>query len=219
MRTKILLASAAALAAGMFASSAQVYSANVVGYANVVFAGAGGYTLVANPFDDGNGNQLTNLVNSLPNKSQVITWNGTGYNTAIQKGNGIWGANVSLPPGLGFFVKNGVSTSPPITNTFVGSVIVNSGGSITNPIALGYSLVGSPIPYAADATTDTNINLGVVLANKSQLIDWNSTAQTFDTADQKGNGIWGSPFPITVGQGFFIKAQTAGSNWVENASY
>jgi hypothetical protein len=215
MRTKILLTAAAAMAAGVVASSAQVYSANVVGYANVVMAGASGYTLIANPFDDGNGNQLTNLVNSLPNKSEVVTWNGSGFNTAIQKVSGVWNGNVSLPPGTGFFVKNGIASSPPVTNTFVGSVIVLVGASSTNTLPSGYSLVGSVIPYAADATTDTNINLGANLANKSQLIDWNTGSQGYDTADQKISGTWQTPFNVSVGEGFFIKAQVGGSNWVE----
>jgi len=203
------------MVAGLVSSNAQVYSANVVGYANVTFAGAAGYTLVANPFDDGNGNQSSNLLSTLPNKSQVITWNGTGYNTAITKSGGAWPSSVSLPPGTGFFVKNGIASSPPVTNTFVGSVIVNISASETNTLSSGYTLAGSVIPYAADATIDTNINLGVVLANKSQLIDWNTGTQLFDTADTKAGGVFGSPFNISVGQGFFIKAQTAGSNWVE----
>ena len=60
MRTKTLLLSAAALVAGALASQAQsnVYSANVVGYANVVIQGNGQFTLVANPFDDGKGNVM-----------------------------------------------------------------------------------------------------------------------------------------------------------------
>ncbi len=71
MRTKTLLIAAAALAATVISSEAQVYSANVVGYVNVVLQG--GYNLEANPFDDGNGNHLTNLINpSLP-ASEVIS--------------------------------------------------------------------------------------------------------------------------------------------------
>ena len=66
MRTKILISRSPALVAGLVSSNAQVYSANVVGYANVVIAGNGEFTLSANPFDDGNGNQLTNLMNSVP---------------------------------------------------------------------------------------------------------------------------------------------------------
>jgi hypothetical protein len=213
MRTKTLLLAVAALTAGVISSEAQnVYSQNIVGYANVVMVGGGGYTLVANPFDDGNGNSISNLLSSLPNKSSVTTWNGSGYNTAIVKAGGAWGSNISLPPGTGFFVKNGVAASPAVTNTFVGNIVVNVGSSLTNAVATGYNLVGSPIAYAADATTDTNINLGGVLPNKSQLISWNSGTQLYSTADVKAGGAWGSPFNVSVGQGFFIKAQS-GTNW------
>jgi hypothetical protein len=120
-----------------------------------------------------------------------------------------------LPPGTGFFVKNGIAGSAPVTNTFVGSVVVNINSSVTNPISGGYTLVGSPIPYAADATIDTNINLGANLANKSQLIDWNSTGQAYDTADVKGSGVWASPFNVSVGQGFFVKSLAGTNGWVE----
>ena len=208
MKNKTLLIAAAALVAGVVSSEAQVYSANVVGYANVPLAA--GYTLVANPLDDGNGNQLTNLVAGLPNKSSVVTWNGTTYNTAIGKGGGVWAGNTVLAPGTGFFVKSPSLT----TNIFVGSVIVAAGGSVTNSLAAGYNLVGSPVAYAGDATTDANINLGGTLANKSSLVDWNAGTQTFDTAVGKGGGVWAGSFPITVGQGFFVKSATA-VNWVQ----
>jgi hypothetical protein len=215
MRTKTLLIAAATLAVGAATSMAQTtYSQNIVGYANVVMQGNGQFTLVANPFDDGNGNQLTNLVGTLPNKSQVITWAGTVFNTPIQKGGGVWGGNTSLPPGTGFFVKNGAAGSPLFTNTFVGSVMIPAGTSLTNPIPAAFSLAGSYVPYAGDATSDTNINLGNVLANKSQLISWNTAGQVYDTPVQKGGGVWGSAFNVSVGQGFFINAKTA-TNWVQ----
>ncbi len=53
---------AAALAAGLVTSNAQVYSANVVGYVNVPAAGGGSYTLAATPLDyDGTGTNDGNL--------------------------------------------------------------------------------------------------------------------------------------------------------------
>jgi hypothetical protein len=220
MRTKILLTAAAAMVAGLVSSNAQVYSANVVGYANVICVGntgAGtGYSLIANPFDDGNANQLTNVLpaNLFANKSQLITWNaGLGkYNTAIVKGAAGWPSSVSLPPGTGFFVFN--SSATPVTNTFVGSVVVNINASTTNTLPGGSSLVASAIPYADDIQTSTNINLFLV-ANKSQLISWNTSAQKYNTAVVKGAGGWGASFPVTVGQGFFFSTAQAGSNWVE----
>jgi len=217
MKNKTLLIAAAALVAGVVSSEAQVYSANIVGYANVVMAGASQYTLVANPLDDGNGNQLTNLVAGLPNKSQIITWNGSSYNGAVVKAGGIWGGNATLAPGTGFFVKNGIAASPSFTNTFVGTVgaVGLAGGStMTNVLAAGYNLVGSQVAFAGDATTDPNINLGTTLANKSQLVDWNTGTQLFDAAVVKAGGVYGSPFNITVGQGFFVNSKSA-TNWVQ----
>jgi hypothetical protein len=85
---------------------------------------------------------------------------------------------------------------------------------MTNTLAAGYNLVGSQVAFAGDATTDPNINLGGTLANKSQLIDWNSGTQVFDGSVNKGGGTWGAAFPITVGQGFFVNAKT-GTNWVQ----
>ena len=215
MRTKILLAAAAALALGISASNAQVYSANVVGYANVVLAGNGAYTLVANPFDDGNGNQLTNILNSaLPNGSQVLTWDPITTYTTYQKGGTAhaWLTQTNLPPGVGFFVRNGNigSGAPSVTNTFVGSVIVNTGNSVTNQVALGYTLQASPIPYAGNVAIngqtggDTNMNFGAVVGNGSQILTWDPVT-TYTTAQKGGTAhVWLSTATVGVGQGFFI---------------
>jgi hypothetical protein len=150
------------------------------------------------------------------NKSQVITWNGASYNGAITKGASGWASSATLAPGSGFFVKNAGSI---VTNTFVGTVgaVGLAGGStVTNALANGYNLVGSQIAFAGDATTDANINLASAsLANKSQLIDFNTGTQGFDGAVTKGAGGWASPFPITVGEGFFIKNSSTSANWVQ----
>ena len=218
MRTKSLLIAAAALAATVISSEAQtVYSANIVGYANVVLHG--GYNLVCNPFDDGNGNNLTNVINPsiLPAKSSVTTWNTglQGYNGAIIGGAGSWSANTTLPPGQGFFIKNGTVASPTVTNTFVGSIVVPSGGGIaTNVIGTAYSLVGSQIPYgASDLFTDTNVNLVTSgLAGKSSVTTWNVALQGYNGAINFGSP---TPTPLAVGQGFFIKNVQTPTNWVE----
>jgi hypothetical protein len=66
MRTKTLLLSAAAMAAGLVSSVAQsnVYSVNVVGYVNQVLP-AGTLVAVANPLDNG-----TNTLDS----GAVLDW-------------------------------------------------------------------------------------------------------------------------------------------------
>src|SRR5665213_3609351 len=127
MRTKTLLIAAAALVAGIATSNAQVYSQNVVGYVNVTVP-ANTLVLTANPLDDGT-NTTTSLGAALPNKSQIQIWNGSGF-TATSKAGGVWSPNLSIPVGTGFFVKSPTA----ITNTFVGNVIVPSGGSGTNAL-------------------------------------------------------------------------------------
>ena len=207
---------AATLAATVISSQADVYSQNIVGYVNVPLSP--GYNLIANPLDDGAGNQLTNLLASanLANKSSVQTWAGTVYNTAVIKNSLGWGGNATLAPGSGFFVKN---SSTLTTNTFSGSVVGASGSSVTNVLSAGYNLVGSMIPFAGELTTDTNLNLvGTALANKSQLQSWNAGSQSFNTAVIKNSLGWGATFPVVVGQGFFIKsANTTSTNWIQTA--
>jgi len=218
MRTKTLLLSAVALAAGLVSSQAQnVYSANVVGYANVVLHGNGQYSLVANPFDDGNGNYLTNLLNNaLPKQSQVLTFDSSlGYVT-VQKG----GTPASFPagttnqllPGVGFFVRNGNpgGGAPDLTNTFVGSIIVPNGSSVTNSEGLGYSLLSSPIPYAGNLAItgqnggDTNMDFGGPLTKQSQILTWDPVVG-FITVQKGGTpATWGGTATVNVGDGFFV---------------
>lgn len=207
--------SAAALAAGVIASQAQsnVYSANVVGYATVVYPGSGNYTLLANPFDDGNGDIMSNIMdsaNSLPIKSQILTWNsGTQTFSTIQKTTS-WPSTVNVPPGTGFFVRNGNTgtTVPPITNTFVGSVIVQNGQSVTNSIPIGYSLNGTPIPYAGNLAVagqnggDTNMDFGSEVGLKSQILTWSTSGQTY-IVNQKTTS-WPSTTTINPTDGFFV---------------
>jgi hypothetical protein len=206
---KTLLIAAAALVAGIVSSEAQVYSANVVGYANVTINGGAKYTMVANPFDDGNGNQLTNLFANLPAGSKIYTWNGSSL-VAVSDVGGTWNGNPSLPPGTGFFVKNGNSVAAPqLTNTFVGTVAVLTGGSTNIPVPVGYTFQGSTIPYAGNITVatttggDVNINAGNVLTAGSKVLTWNSGSQSYNTATAVG-GTWNTTLPVNVGDGFFL---------------
>lgn len=210
MRTKSLCLAAATLAAGVLASSAQsnVYSLNIVGYVNTVLKGGGAFTLVANPLDDGNGNQLTNLVAALPNKSTVQVWNGTGY-TPASKALGNWSTNFSIPPGTGFFVKNANATD--ITNTFVGNVVASPA---TNSFSAGvYALVGSPLPIGG-SLNDTNFNLGQTLPNKSTIQIWDNSGAGAFVPSSKALNAWSANLTINVGQGAFVKSAST-TNWVQ----
>jgi hypothetical protein len=233
MRTKTLLMALAVTAAGVLASNAQtVYSANIVGYANVPTPNGGTY-LITVPFKVGvsNGaNEVWPLVSgnpSLPDFSTILIWNGSGY-TAYQSDSGsssLWddgGGNPIpnaplLPVGKGFFLIPNGST----TNTFVGTVAVSVGTSNTVFLANGGTyLVSSSVPYAG-SITNGNPTTGAGgpglsslnnLPDFSTLLIWNGSGYTAYQSDSGSSSLWddggGNPIPtaptINVGQGFFI---------------
>jgi hypothetical protein len=204
MRTKTLLLSAVALAAGFISAQAQsnVYSANIVGYVTVTNQ-ANQYALYALPLDSGS-NTLSGLFPSSPIGSSILIWNGAGY-TGSTKTPTSWSPNPTLTPGQGFFYRASANG----TNTFVGSILVPNGGSVTNTFTASiYALVGSPIPYT-DALAGTNLNLTVGVG--SSVLTWNGTAYSGSTKTPTSF----TPNPtITPGQGFFVRA-SATTNWVQ----
>jgi hypothetical protein len=203
MRTKTLLIAAAALAATVISSQAQVYS-GIVGYVTTVMP-AGQFVLVSNPLDDGT-NTTTSVGANLPNKSTIEVWNGSGF-TAANKASGVWTPDLPLPPGTGFFVD----AKSAITNTFVGAIDTAVGGSVTNALPAGvFVLVSSTIPFSGDLN-DTNLNLGTTLANKSTVEVWNGNGYT---AANKASGVWTPDLTLTNGEGFFVLSKTA-TNWVQ----
>ena len=85
MKTKTLLIAAAALAAGVISSQAQVYSQNIVGYANLACPTGGKNYLITCPFTVGVSNGINEVFGStLPVGSSVLIWNGVNnYITAL----------------------------------------------------------------------------------------------------------------------------------------
>lgn len=213
MRTKTLFLAAAALAAGIASSVAQsnVYSVNVVGYVNTTFMPAGSYTLAANPLDNGTNDLVSLLDASLPNKSQVLAWDAGSQSFIIStKTAGLWTTNVALPTGAGFFVKTPTAQATPITNTFVGDVLIGFGATNTVDLPAAYVLSGSPVPFggALNDAGPNSINLGATLPNKSQVLKWDTSSQAFIIAT-KTAGNWTTNINMNVGEGFFIKSYSA----------
>jgi len=210
-----------AVAAGILSTQAQsnVFSANVVGYVSVVVKGNGGFSLIANPLDDGNGNQLTNLVASLPNKSSVQVWDSANATfVGSSKALGNWQTNFSIPPGTGFFASAGGTAD--VTNVFVGSIVVPNGGSNSVALTPGlFYLRGGAVPYSGnltDAYNTASFNLGATLPNKSSVQVWDATAQTF-VGTSKALGNWGQNISFSPGQGIFIQNNGANpTNWIES---
>jgi hypothetical protein len=237
MRTKTLLLTAAALlAAGIVSSQAQspVYSQNIVGYASVPTLGSGAtYYMMTVPFAIGvsNGaNEIWPLVNgqpSLPDYSELLFWNGSGY-TAYYSDSGsstLWDdasfdQNVpapEIPVGQGFFLIPSSNT----TNVFAGTVAVNVGTS--NSVVLSgsgatYFLVGSPVPYAGavtngnNSTGGANLSINGGLPDYSEILVWTGSGYTAYYSDSGSSTLWDDAnfdqnvaLPtISVGQGFFL---------------
>jgi hypothetical protein len=188
----------------------------------VTVLGNGRFTLMANPFNDGNGNYLTNVLNgSLPKQSQVLVWDGSGFATILKGGtpaNWPAGNTNQLPPGMGFFVRNGAPGGGVVdlTNTFVGSIIVNNGGSVTNVLTPGFTLNGSPIPYGGNIAIsgqnggDTNMDFGGPVGKQSQILTWDPVGQGYLTTLKGGTPpLWGGTVNVKVGEGFFVNSKNA----------
>lgn len=174
MRTKTSILSAVALAAGLASASAQVYSANVVGYYNVVVP-ANGYALVANQLTNSANNDI-NVVLASGNVSDaagalnttLYLWGGSGYNiyqyftgadadaffalsgaTSGWYDNGGTLAAAQFKQGTGSFIYNPSASA--ITNTIVGQV---PQGNFSRNIQTGfdtYSVI-PPISTNIDST-------------------------------------------------------------------
>jgi len=207
MRTKTLLLSAAALAAGLASSMAQsnVFSVNIVGYVNKPLA-TNALELIQNPLSDGT-NTLNSALGALGSGSEAFVWNGAGYSFS-SKPKTVWNPNLSIPTGVGMFVRRIGATS---TNTFVGQVVANVGTSVTNQLTAGVlTLVGSLIPYA-DTLNGTNLGLAGAPQN-SILYKWNGAGYDFTS---KPKTVWNPNLTINVGEAFFIQP-SSNYTWVQN---
>jgi hypothetical protein len=225
MRTKTLLLAVAALATGMISSEAQnVYSANIVGYVNVVVPASPGWACVANPLDLDGVDNITNVLANAPKGTLCEFWSGAGFPLVVKRstvGAGAWGANatnVYIPPGVGFMMQ-----CPSIyTNTFVGNVIIAPGATNTLTVNSGYQLVGSPIPYsgtltnASDNGTNT-LNLGASMPKGTIINVWNNGFAIAAKRSTVGAGNWTANPSFTAGEGFFLTPPT-GTNWQQTLS-
>jgi hypothetical protein len=226
MRTKITILSAAALAAGLISSNAQVFSANIVGYANIPVKA--GYSFLVNPFSTGvtNGANEVMPIESTPNfdGSYFLTWTGTTFKyNGFDSGSGGWiDQNFNpapppvIPPGKGFFFFN-----PGVSNlvTFVGTVIPNVGATNSLPIPSGYSMVGSVVPVAGSVTNPV-VNMPVV--DGFYMLQWNGTTYVY-TGFDSGSGGWidanfnpAAVPSLKIGEGFFYNNPDVPTTWKQS---
>jgi hypothetical protein len=210
MRTKTLLIAAAALAATVISSQAQVYS-GIVGYATLSLTN--GENLVANPLDyDGTGtnNTLQTLLSTnMPNGTKVYTFvNGAWLSVSYSAGSAKWlGAatnqvNAALNPGYGVFIN--IPTTLPPTNvvlTEVGQVLQ---GTYTNPVTAGVQILSCITPLTG--TIDTNLMYAPSKGDK--VYTWNQSAQNYNGTAPSYNGtkwLGGDP-TLVVAQPVILSA-------------
>lgn len=238
MRTKTLLTAVAALAAGITISKAQVYSANVVGYATIPTPSASTYYLISVPFNVGVSNGANEIFNpALPDASSILVWDATiqNYITYVADStspsgwddgnfNPLAGSPV-LPVGQGFFLN---PASANLTNTFSGAVAVNVGTSNQMVLnnASSYYLISSVVPYSGFVTNGSPSGGGANLNNlpdATSILIWDASVQNYVTyvADSTSPSGWDdgnfNPLPapptLGVGQSFFINLSAGPYTW------
>jgi len=206
--TKTVLFAAAALAAGLVASSAQVYSQNVVGYVNKIYTNGLVY-MMGNPLQNTNDTLQTILPNP-PSGTAIYIFdaNQNDFTGNYTFQGAAWDVpTATIPAGMGVFLY----AAADFTNTYVGNVLQ---GSLTNTNIVGngtVSAISSMVPVAGV----TNVMVGYVGADGDSVYTWDA-----GTGDIAGNstlqgGQW-SPdnLEIPVGDAFLFFRQGVYAPWV-----
>jgi hypothetical protein len=194
MRTKTLLLTAALSLAGIATSSAQVFSANIVGYYNRTIP-ANSLALLANQLKNGT-NGLNQLISGAGDNDKIFTWNGTGWDVATFILGFGWDPDPAVAPGTGFFYKNNNASA--VTVTFVGEVPT---GSLTNNLPTGLSLKGAVVPQAGDLEAVH----GLTGAEDDRVFKWTGTGWDPNSPRYIGGFGWDPPATVVVGEGFFYR--------------
>jgi len=221
---KTLLIAAAALAASVISSQAQVYSLNIVGYVNQTMSG-GAYNLVSVPLQTSSSNNAEQVFSAIQSGDSILIWTNQSYALYTFGAPGQWlypdqvtiGPAPLLPAGSAVFYSPGGNE----TNTYVGTCVLSN---TTTPVSLPgglYTLVGSLPPIGVTSLEDTNLNLP--LQSGDQILYWNSVASTYLVYTYGAPGQWLQPDQVTVGpapalsvaQGFFY-APGGNETWSQN---
>jgi len=144
---KTLLMAAAALAAGVITSQAQVYSQNVVGYINTTVP-AHGYNLISSQLINGSdASQTNNSINTAfsglvsdpnaINNTVLFLWNGAGYNVYQYFTGADADANFFASGSLPGFYDAGGTLQTKSLNQGAGSFLFNPTGSAVNVTSVG----------------------------------------------------------------------------------
>jgi hypothetical protein len=220
---KTLLIAAAALAASIISSEAQVYSQNIVGYVNLPFT-IGNYTAIATPLQaTGTVNNAETVLPALSPGDDLLFWNGGGFDTYGYIAPGTWllpnssiGSAPTINPGTPFFYFNNSGAGE--TNTFVGSVTLSN---VVALVAGNYAMCAETAPVA-DTLDGTNLNLP--LTPGDDVLLWNGGG--YDTYGYIAPGTWllpnstvGTAPTLPVGEGFFYFNNSGATEyWTNNVT-
>jgi len=228
---KTLLIAAAALAAGVISTQAQVYSQNIVGYVNQALPGGNALTCVTAPIG-GITTNAESLFSSVSVGDNVYIWTGGGY--AIYNYAGVDGAGPGLnwydpdfngvaspqiKPGQALFFQNAGAAK---TNTMVGNVQLTNTVSLLGGNALNF--VGSTPPIGG-LIDSTNFNLPLQVGDNVYIWTGGGYAiYNYAGVDGAGAGLnWYDPDfngvaspTVAVGQGFFYQNAGATRDWTNN---
>jgi len=201
MRTKALLALALS-GAGMVAALGQT-SQNIVGYINI--DAPAGLSMIANQLDNKAGNQIKDVLPTVPDGVTLYKWNGKSFDL-----NGYFGewdnAAMTLGPGEAAFILNPGTAA--LRLTFVGEVKL---GAQNVPVAAGLSIISSVVPQ--DFTAKDLVPNGALsfpVGDGDTVYKWNG--KSFDL-----NGYFGEydapNQAFKVGESFFFGNAGAAKTW------
>jgi hypothetical protein len=223
MKTKTLLIAAAALAAGIMSSQAQVYSQNVVGYVNLSISN--GFNCINIPLDyDGTGtNNVVNTIigTNLPNGTIIESWSpssgfsANAFGPTSKAPTPHWAnATVTYNPGEGIFVYN--PSNYVVNLTIVGTVLQ---GGLTNSYlsTAGFSLVGSQFPVAGGITS----TYGYTPSDGDIVETWTPaggfSANAYGPTSKEPTPHWAGGEPtLAVGEGAFLYTTNTSPVWGTN---
>jgi len=245
MRTKTLLC-LAALTASVATTMAQsnVYSLNIVGYANVKFVAGNGF--YNNPLNLDNVNNASNILNIVPpggsgaglDQFYISIFTCAGFNTYYYEsdlgGNG-WFTDSgggtakpppTLPPGTGFILQ---TTLGAFTNTFVGNVMPGPGQTNSITLASGTSMHGSILPLSGAVT---NSAFHFPNANQNPNYDQFTVSQftgsgfkvSYYESDlgqdgwftDSGGGTHIAPPNVAIGESYYISTSLGPITWTQS---
>jgi hypothetical protein len=232
---KTLLIAAAAFAASVISSQAQVYSQNIVGYVNINLTN-GVLANIAPALDvDGLGtnNTIATVFTTPSLNDNVYAFNGTGYDeiSYISKGSGHpvvyttnWFFNGAADPGYKINPGQSVFYLPAANQTVtqVGTALTGTNTNPNFPAAGSIALLASQIPISGGLTSvlgyQPNLGDNVYVYsggayNEYSYISKGSGHPVVYTTNWFSAGVAGEPV-ISVGQGFWLQAALPNS-WTE----